>query len=214
MKLVKISDDVYDKLRELAEKKQVSVNNVIAELLNVYIGGSAEDKPIKRIIDKDIVLQYPTKCRRCGRELNVGDVAHYVRYEYDDGSTRYYIYCMDCWLQSSALAQYYIKKKQLEATVKGLKDMANKLADKIVRMKTEYNIAVVKEELMNIRRELNLTFVRNAIGEQKADELAGKIDKVLDKITEIDAKLKEIEVAMKLRLKPEAKAEARAEERW
>lgn len=205
MKVIKISDQAYEQLKNLAEKRGLSINSVVQEIINVYLGGTPEDKPIKKIVDKDITLMYPAKCNRCGRQLSPGDVAHYVRYEYDDAPPKVFIYCMDCWLQSSALAKYYIKKKELEATIKGLKDIADKLAEKIVKMRSEYNIAVVKEELMNIRRELSLTVVRNIIGENKADELVNRIALVEQKISEINEKLNEIEVAMKLRMKPERK---------
>jgi len=121
VKVVKISDQLYDKLKELAEKKGgVAIHNVIEELLNVYLG-SPRDKPIKKIIDKDIELMYNAKCKKCGKDIPAGEVAHYIRYEYDDGSTSYVIYCLDCWYSSSALAKQYLAKKKLEATIKGLK---------------------------------------------------------------------------------------------
>jgi len=202
VKVIKISDQAYEQLKTLAEKRGLSINNVVQEIINVYLGGRPEEKPIKKIVDKDITLMYPAKCDRCGKPLSPGDVAHYIRYEYDDAPPRSFIYCMDCWLQSSALAKYYIRKKELEATIKGLKDMADKLAEKIMRMRSEYNIAIVKEELMKIRHELNLSLVRNIIG-NKADELVNRIALVEQKISEINEKLNEIEVAMKLRMKPE-----------
>jgi len=203
VKVIKISDQAYEQLKNLAEKRGLSINNVVQEIINVYLGGTPEEKPIKKIVDKDITLMYATKCSRCGRPLNAGDVAHYVRYEYDDAPPKVFIYCMDCWLQSSALAKHYLKKKELEATIKGLKEMADKLADKIIRMRNEYNIALVKEELMNIRRELSLSLVRNIIGENKADELVNRIALVEQKISEIHEKLNEIEIAMKLKAKGE-----------
>jgi len=202
VKVIKISDQAYEQLKTLAEKRGLSINNVVQEIINVYLGGRPEEKPIKKIVDKDITLMYPAKCDRCGKPLSPGDVAHYIRYEYDDAPPRSFIYCMDCWLQSSALAKYYIRKKELEATIKGLKDMADKLAEKIMRMRSEYNIAIVKEELMKIRHELNLSLVRNIIG-NKADELVNRIALVEQKVNEIHEKLNEIEVAMKLRMKPE-----------
>ena len=203
MKVIKISDQAYEQLKNLAEKRGLSINNVVQEIINVYLGGTPEEKPIKKIVDKDITLMYATKCSRCGRPLNPGDVAHYVRYEYDDAPPKVFIYCMDCWYQSSALAKYYLKKKELEATIKGLKEMADKLAEKIVKMRNEYNIALVKEELMNIRRELSLSLVRNIIGEKKSDELVNRITLVEQKISEIHEKLNEIEIAMKLKVKGE-----------
>ena len=203
MKVIKISDQAYEQLKNLAEKRNLSINSVVQEIINVYLAGTPEDKPIKKIVNKDITVMYATKCSRCGRPLNPNDVAHYVRYEYDDAPPKVFIYCMDCWLQSSALAKYYIRKKELEATIKGLKDMADKLAEKIIKMRSEYNIAVVKEELMKIRHELNLSLVRNIIGENKADELVNRIALVEQKISEINEKLNEIEVAMKLRFKGE-----------
>jgi HicB family. len=113
-----VSDHVHEKLVELAQKRGVSINQLVEEILNAYLHGASGDKGIKKFFDKDIVLQYDTRCKMCNRELKAGEVAHYVRYVYEDDTSKSFVYCLDCWYSSSALAKQYIKKKQLELTLK------------------------------------------------------------------------------------------------
>jgi Ribbon-helix-helix protein, copG family. len=47
MKLVKVSDQLHEKLKELAEKRNMSINQLIEEILNVYLYGTT-GKTIKR----------------------------------------------------------------------------------------------------------------------------------------------------------------------
>ena len=89
MKVVKISDNIHEKLKELAEKRNISINQLIEEILNVYLGGSS-DKAIKRIVSVDIVNEYENKhCSKCKKTLSVGETIHYVRYEYVDNTYKY-----------------------------------------------------------------------------------------------------------------------------
>ncbi len=209
MHQIKVSDEVYEKLKELAEKKQVSINNIIQELLTVYLGGSAEDKPITKIVSKDIVLQYKTKCRKCGKDLEPGEVVHYVRYEYSDNTTRYYIYCMDCWLQSSALAEYYLKKKELEATVRGLKKLADQYAEKITKMRAEVDINEIVQELVRIKNKLSIIVVDPST----INQLYATINETLNKLLDIDKRLRAIQAQL-VPYTIKKKYEKQAEVRW
>jgi Ribbon-helix-helix protein, copG family. len=59
MKQVKVSDQLHEKLKELAEKRGVSINQLIEEILNIYLYG-ATGKTIKRVaVDKEIPASTP-----------------------------------------------------------------------------------------------------------------------------------------------------------
>ena len=192
MKVVKISDQLYDKLKELADKKGgVAINNVIEELLNIYLG-SPRDRAIKKIYDKDIELIYTAKCRKCGREIPAGEQAHYIRYEYEDGSSSYAIYCLDCWYSSSALAKQYLTKKKLEATIRGLKKEADKLVEEIQLLEKQLDDLKiqldVRQSLAKIREELDFLLSMQFITREDYNKAMSKIEELLLRIEELEAK--------------------------
>lgn len=192
MKVVKLSDQVYEKLKELADKKGgVAINNVIEELLNIYFG-SPRDKPIKKIYDKDIELIYNAKCRKCGKDIPAGEPAHYIRYEYEDGSSSYVIYCLDCWYSSSALAKQYLTKKKLEATIRGLKKEADKLVEEIQLLEKQANDLKiqldVRQALAKIREELDFLLSMQFITREDYNKAMSKVEELLLRIEELEAK--------------------------
>jgi len=192
LKVVKISDQLYDKLKELADKKGgVAINNVIEELLNIYLG-SPRDRAIKKIYDKDIELIYTAKCRKCGREIPAGEQAHYIRYEYEDGSSSYAIYCLDCWYSSSALAKQYLTKKKLEATIRGLKKEADKLVEEIQLLEKQLDDLKiqldVRQSLAKIREELDFLLSMQFITREDYNKAMSKIEELLLRIEELEAK--------------------------
>jgi len=192
LKVVKLSDQVYEKLKELADKKGgVAINNVIEELLNIYFG-SPRDKPIKKIYDKDIELIYNAKCRKCGKDIPAGEPAHYIRYEYEDGSSSYVIYCLDCWYSSSALAKQYLTKKKLEATIRGLKKEADKLVEEIQLLEKQANDLKiqldVRQALAKIREELDFLLSMQFITREDYNKAMSKVEELLLRIEELEAK--------------------------
>lgn len=141
MKHIKVSDHVYEKLKQLAEKRFVSLNNVVEEILNIYLGGSQDDRPIKQIINKFIQLHYPAVCNVCKKQLAVNTLVFYVKYVYDDNSSRTNIICLDCYYSSStALAKYYLRERELKAVIKGLREEADKLAKAVLELRRSINI--------------------------------------------------------------------------
>jgi len=192
LKVVKISDQLYEKLKELADKKGgVAINNVIEELLNIYFG-SPREKPIKKIYDKDIELIYNDKCRKCGRELPAGEQAHYIRYEYEDGSSSYAVYCLDCWYSSSALAKQYLTKKKLEATIRGLRKEADKLVEEIQLLEKQLeDIKIqldIRQSLAKIREELDFLLSIQLITREDYNKAISKVEELLLRIEELEAK--------------------------
>ncbi len=202
MKVVKISDNIHEKLKELAEKRNISINQLIEEILNVYLGGSS-DKAIKRIVSVDIVNEYENKhCSKCKKTLSVGETIHYVRYEYVDNTYKYYIYCLDCWYSTSALAKQYLSKKKLELTIKGLKQEADKLAgeirqlqEQLEQLKIELN---TREILKKTSEELYFLLSQQLITRRDYDNLLHKLQEILLLLEELDKKTKPIEIKEKI----------------
>jgi Ribbon-helix-helix protein, copG family. len=110
VKQIKISDDVYNKLREIAEKNGgISLNNVIEMLLNLYLGGSSE-RTLDKILTKEFIADSEKTCTRCGKKIGVGDVVYWVKYIYTDGSKATRYLCLEC--ANPYLGKLYRKKKK------------------------------------------------------------------------------------------------------
>lgn len=204
MKVIKVSDHVYDKLKQMAETRGLSINNMIEAIINVYQGGLSEEKPIKQVIDKFIVLHYNTRCYRCGRELKAGEQARYNKYVYDDGTAKSVVLCLDCFYQSDALANYYLQKKKLEVIVKGLKRKADEYAEKIAKAETTFKLSDIKLQLQNIMREFSNDRIKLMLGEDYA-KVVKLVEDTNIKVEELLNKIKDIELYLKLRETPKRK---------
>jgi len=190
MKTVKISDDVHEKLSKLAEKRNISLNDLITEILNVYLGGSSEERPIKNIIDKVIVATREDKCHRCGRTIKVGEQFRYVKYIYEDAPPKVYKECIDCYLQTSALGKYYLEKRKLEITIRELKKMADELVERIERLKLSAEIFNIKNEIINLLRSIKhplLSFNAKKEDVQAVLEKLEKLDELVSRVEKLES---------------------------
>jgi DNA-binding protein H-NS len=152
---VRIASELYEEIKKLAEKQNRSMREVVEEAIRLYLFGQADaDKPPKSIKGKIIQLSFPTKCVKCGRKLEPGDVAYWSRVEYEDGSKKTFILCLDCYYQRTALAKYYVKKRELEIALQGLREEVRQLSEKAVRLKVETELAELAREAVQAIRAL------------------------------------------------------------
>ena len=213
MKVVKISDNVYDKLKELAEKRSISLNQLVEEILNVYLGGES-DRAIKRIVSIDLINEYEgKKCRKCGKQLAIGEQIHYIKYEYHDGSVKVIYYCLDCWYSTSALAKQYLTKKKLELTVKGLKQEADKLVEEIKTLQQqleEIKIQLdVRQSLAKIREELEFLLSQRLITIQDFKTLISKVEELLLRIEDLEKRTRPLTFELEKEKKEKVKERVR-----
>ena len=195
MKQIKVSDNVYEDIKSLAENKGMSMNQFVQYLLELYKSGGSEDKPLKKIIEKeDFPIMYPTRCKECKKELKPGDRVYYVKYIYEDGTSRTYITCMDCYLKGKAksLAKIYRKRRELEVVISQLKKEANVLADKVNRLESMYDIALECEKIYKDLQRFYRDFVNTAIDSIGSD-VRDKIIQGLEELMSISQKLSVIE---------------------
>ncbi len=200
MSVVRISSDLYEKLKEIAEKSNKNLRDIVEEALRVYLMGSVStEKEIKSIKQSIINLQYDTRCYRCKKELKAGELAYWIKYEYSDGSARSFIYCLDCYYQSSALKEQYLTKKKLEAIVRELRKEADELAQEVVRLRSEVKLYNVRNELIRLYNDLvkHLTDedLKNKMSEfiERLDTIEKRIDDVLEDLKYVSMKKKKKE---------------------
>jgi hypothetical protein len=189
---LKVSEDVYKKIKEIAEKSGKSIREIVEEAINIYLLGKeqAVDKDIKEIKNKWIVAKYPSKCSKCQNQINVGDMVFWVRITYADNSIRSYVYCSDCYLSSfdSSLAKKYLKVKELEATYRSLKKMCDSLAEEAKQLENKVNLLKLEEEIERFWFAFQATFTQNPDSQIVRDFL-NKLEDLIEKIKTFEKSL-------------------------
>jgi len=81
-KLVKIGEDIYNKVKELAEKQNKTIREITEKAISLYLQGyeiGQIDKEIKGIVSKPIVVQFNAKCFICKKPINYALIAFLTR---------------------------------------------------------------------------------------------------------------------------------------
>jgi metal-responsive CopG/Arc/MetJ family transcriptional regulator len=120
---LKLSEELDDKLNELAGKLNKSKAELIREAILMYIGaGTVSDKTISNTSNYVAPAIYSGKCSKCGREIKQGELAGFIKIVYEDKSKKTFIYCMDCYqgLSDSTIVRLEIKRAKLERVVRAL----------------------------------------------------------------------------------------------
>jgi Ribbon-helix-helix protein, copG family. len=183
MKQVKVSDQLHEKLKELAEKRGVSINQLIEEILNVYLYG-ATGKTIKRVaVDKEIPALYPDKCSKCGRPINPGDHIRYIVYEYEDSTVSKVVLCSECSLGLNPnLWRLYMKKRELETIVKQLKAEADRLAREV----SIRELALSVKNLLDVTYKIHSQKLEDSVALRKYLEILERLDQIADRLRALE----------------------------
>jgi DNA repair exonuclease SbcCD ATPase subunit len=190
LKAVKIDDEAYKLLEEVASKQQVAIKDIVTKAVFLYLKGIEVEpagKEIREIKDKFIELRYLGKCKRCGRELNPGDHAYYVRIIYEDGTPKTLLYCLNCYYETiitdKTLARLYVKKKELETVVKGLKKRADELAESIL---TEEKLSELFNYFVRAKQTINNLIAKYSnITSEEAQRTADELTNIYDEIDKL-----------------------------
>jgi gas vesicle protein len=194
---VKIKKEIYDKLKAMGDKTGKSVRELVNEILHSYLHGMEvqEGKAVIAISKPTIIpvkLKY-AKCSVCGSDIPYGELALGTKVTYEDKSVRWIFTCLRCYFNEDAMAQKYIKTKELEATVRGLKKLANKyieVINKIPQLNTE--ILRIWEEIRDRLKDF-LEYARSykiedyTVVRARIMELSDTISDLADKLNQLVA---------------------------
>jgi len=184
MRQVKVSDDVYDKLKEIAEKQGgASLNDVIKALLNLYLGGSPE-RAIDKIASKEFVADSEKVCSRCRRKIEVGEVVYWVKYTYSDGSSTTRYFCFEC--ANPTVAKVYKKKREMELVVKQLKKEADALVEEIKKLEQVKAVHQLKSEVIQLWRAFKQAFGENP-DYKVVDQFLDKLSELVDRVSRLES---------------------------
>jgi len=195
MTVVRVKAEDYELLKKLSEQTGKSIPEILSEAINAYYKGlSPEGKVISKISDiKHWVLKAPAKCASCGRELKQGDRVMYQFIEYEDKSRKNIFICLDCSVEENSLAKLYVKKYQLEKTVKGLKKLADSYAEQLTIVS---KIQDFYQTVHDINKELKV--LRDYLKQyQHPREVLGLVTKFMDKLERLESRIREVEEGLR-----------------
>jgi hypothetical protein len=186
MSVVRVDKEIYEKIKLLAEKTNREIKDIVDEALRLYVLGSAPDsgKEITEIKSDIITLQYERRCYKCGKQLNIGDLAYWIRYTYSDNTKRSLYYCLECYYQSAGLKNLYLTKKKFEIIIRSLRAEADELSKKVLQLRTEVKLYDLKSELYRLYKDL--------IQHIADPDLKNKLIEISDKLSDLDKKINDL----------------------
>jgi hypothetical protein len=203
MTVVRLKSEDYELVKKISEQTGKSIPEVLGEAISAYYRGlSPEGKQIKRISDiKPWVLKAPARCASCGRELKQGDRVMYQFIEYEDKSRKNIFICLDCSIEENSLAKLYVKKYQLEKTIKGLKKLADSYAEQLT---TISRIQDFYQTVHDITRELRVLrdYLRQYSHPKEVLEI---VTRFTDKLESLESRVREVEEGLRELVLPRIK---------
>ncbi len=203
-----INSDLYEKVKEIAEKSNRSITDLVNEAVSLFILGREQfaDKEIKSVKQNFIVTQYETKCRICKKKIPQGEMVFWVKYVFEDNTSKSYVICLDCYYSKydKAFAKRYLKLKELEAVKKGLEKEIKELITEYNELKKkkeflvkEIDLLKIKEDLLNLYKEFNSAFKYFLSPNADKDNVFKKINDIMEKMMDLTDKVSEIEAYIK-----------------
>ncbi len=172
---VRIDDKLYNFLKSYADEKGISIRQALEEILHDYSQPKPKNSPKGIILGKeqDVILQHESKCALCGRPLKAG---YHVKFFDNLGHV-----CLRCYYNkfySKALADKYLKKKELEATIKALRKEADELAREVEKKKLLLNINDILSEITSLLELIRRAKDYSEIWNENAEEILEKLERI------------------------------------
>jgi hypothetical protein len=125
-------------------------------------------------------------------------MAYWIHVEYADGSRRSIIYCVDCYYTSidSTLAKRYLKLKELEATVRGLKKEADRLAEEVKQLEQTVNLLRLERDIEKFWYDFKNTFIDNPSVEV-VKNFIDRMREIIDRVEALEKQLQYVKVMEK-----------------
>jgi Ribbon-helix-helix protein, copG family. len=187
---IKISEEVYNKVKEIAEKSGKSIREVVEEAINIYLLGKSKavSKDIVKHRQSWIVARHEDECEVCKRKVEAGTRVYWMFFEYSDGKKHSTVICPECYYSQIdvALAKRYLKVKELEATIRGLKKEADRLAEEVRLYEQRVNILKLEKEIEEFWYSFRTAFT-NDPSVTTVREFLNRFEDLINKARELEA---------------------------
>jgi len=186
---VRISAKLYDRLEEFTEKQGISKKEAIEQAIQLLLGKQEKEE----VGLKQIVTKFAGKCSKCGREIQVGEIAFWGKGV---------LVCFDCYMQQNlqyasaegkAIYRYYKQLRKLRALIALSKQELESLQSKV-------DIYETHEKLYEILYKIDTTL--ETLKEYMFRvENTPELQKILADIEKIKEQVEEFLAIFKLRKK-------------
>jgi len=172
---IQVEEELYNWLKSYADEKKLSMRQALEEILRDY------SQPRPRLSTKgivlgkieDVILQENSRCALCNRPLKQG---YRVKWIENLGHI-----CLRCYFNrfyDKSLADKYLKKRELEATIRALRRKADELTEEIEKKQVILNIHRISKELNNLISILKEIRNYPELYDEKYEELFDKLDMI------------------------------------
>jgi len=184
---IRLSNEVYEKLSKFANDKNLSLRSAVETIINEYFSGSIKEAEFGKPVL--IVTKFKSKCVKCGREIEKGENALWVK--------GLGVICLECSIpHDRSLLSKYIKVKELER----VKKMLSEECDKLYKRYSELQVTIQFYELIRDFEEKLKNYLNYELGDSE------KLMKVLEELADIREKLSKLSLVIKtIRVKPKKK---------
>ena len=216
---VRVPEEVYAKLRELADKQGRSAADIVREVIVRFLSGEQVDEVPVKVKAIKMRAKRDGVCAFCGQKIGKGEWMYWVIKELDDGRTVKEAWHLDCWENASdtALARKYLELRKLQRIIRTLKKQADQLADVIndaearkklfdIAERVEKLAEKIERELEGLRADIETAkFSENNTEKyvKKAfEDMNEKLQTVLDELHSLRQRLEEAVAALSIKIKP------------
>lgn len=176
---VKIPIALNVKLKEYCEKNNKTVKEVVCDALEQFLKRKSDDAGLRQI-----VVKYKGKCVRCGKEIDVGEIAYY-------GSGL--LVCIECFAKQTGhlpdlkkALNAYVAYRRYKALANEAKRELDALVERINDVQIMEDMSSIVSKIEAVLQTLNdyVTYVER---NDKLDEIISKLDEIKEKMDEIIA---------------------------
>ena len=195
---IRLDDKLYEKLEKYAQEHGLSRVKVIEYALELLFNPISEAQEAKEVTLKEIIVKYKTKCIKCNRVIDVGEIAYWGK--------NYGVLCYDCYLKANQKAMGADAKKlvKLYKEIRKLKIIKSELQKEVDLLADKLNIYEFLDELdsrlKNIEQKIE-AIITNLLHEQedkqKFYELYNDVKDSIDRLNEIMYGLRKIIIRTK-----------------
>lgn len=127
---LRITKDFREFIVNEAAKRNMKQKEFVIQAIQEFVN----PRPEKEVLGpglKAIITKYPGQCSKCGDPIPIGSQAWYGKRQ---KGSRPILICLNCMVKGMgdrALAKRYLKTRELQITIKGLKKIADELCESL-----------------------------------------------------------------------------------
>jgi hypothetical protein len=141
---VRLPQDLIDALNRFAEANNIAKAQVVENALRQYLAAPASEERAPSL--KQIITKYRGKCTRCGRDIEIGEVAFW-------GSG--ILVCYECYARASGHLPDAKKALRAYAEYKKAKALAQEARAQLDELVTKINVYEVFAQLSDIIHKID-----------------------------------------------------------